>query len=102
MLAQINTDDVELINIKTHPINADDLETAYRHIGSYEALFNKHARKYKAMSPDEKPTNDADYKKLILSDYTFLKRPVAFIGDTITAGNTQENIGILQCLLGAK
>ena len=40
--------------------------------GSYESLFSRVALKYKTLDP--KPTKEAEYKKLILSEYTFLKQ----------------------------
>lgn len=102
ILSQVNTDNVELINIKTQPISLDDLEILYRHKGSYEALFNKRAQKYKAIPHESRPTKDEAYKDLILSDYTYLNRPVAILDDKVIVGNSKEAIQQLTDILGLK
>lgn len=56
--------------------------------GSYEALFSRVALKYKTLDP--KPTTENEYKKLILEEYTFLKRPVILIGKEIFVGNSKK------------
>ena len=102
ILSQVQTDKVELINIKTHPISLEDLELLYRHTGSYEALFNKRAQKFKALPQESRPTNDNAYKDLILSDYTYLKRPVAILDDKVIVGNSTEAVQQLTDILGLK
>lgn len=102
ILSQVNTDKVELINIKTQPISLEDLELLYHHTGSYEALFNKRAQKFKALPQESRPTKDEDYKDLILSDYTYLNRPVAILDDKITVGNSKNAIQKLTDILGSK
>ena len=101
ILSQINTNGVELINIKSQHISEEDLDFMYKHTGSYEALFNKKAQKYKAMPASEKPVKDEDYKGLILSDYTFLKRPAAILDDQVIAGSTPESVNKLIQILKA-
>ena len=39
---------------------------------------------------------EEDYKKLLLEHYTFLKRPVAVLEDTIFIGNSKKNIEALK------
>ena len=75
-------------DIKTEAITAAQLEEMKKHTGSYEALFSRVALKYKTLDP--KPSTEAEYKKLILAEYTFLKRPVIFINDKVFVGNTKS------------
>jgi arsenate reductase len=77
-------------DIKTQKITKDQLEEMKQKAGSYEALFSRIALKYKTLDP--KPTGEAEYKKLILEEYTFLKRPVILSKDRIFVGNSKNNI----------
>ena len=58
--------------------------------GSYEALFSRVALKYKTLDP--KPSSEKEYRKLILEEYTFLKRPVIISGKKIFIGNSKSNV----------
>lgn len=77
-------------DIKTEKITATQLDEMKQAAGSYEALFSRVAMKYKTLDP--KPSTEAEYKKLILEEYTFLKRPVIFIGGSVFVGNSKKNI----------
>lgn len=77
-------------DIKTEPITKEQLEEMKQMAGSYEALFSRVALKYKTLDP--KPASEAEYKKLILKEYTFLKRPVIISGDRIFVGNAKNTI----------
>jgi arsenate reductase (glutaredoxin) len=100
ILSLLNTDKVTLINLREKNINQEDLDLMKKQMGSYEALFNKRAQKLKLMPEDEKPKNDNDYKKLILSEYTFLKRPAAIINGKVYAGNDKVTVEQLVSVLG--
>ena len=67
--------------------------------GSYEALFSRKAMKYKSLGLNEMKLSEVDYKKYIIEEYTFLKRPVAIIGDNIFIGNSKKNIEELKTKL---
>lgn len=77
-------------DIKTEKITAPQLAEMKDKTGSYEALFSRVALKYKSLDP--KPSSENEYKKLILEEYTFLKRPVIFIGEEIFVGNSPKNV----------
>ncbi|MGZ3904583.1 MAG: arsenate reductase family protein [Bacteroidia bacterium] len=77
-------------DIKTEKITATQLEEMKKMSGSYESLFSRVALKYKTLDP--KPSTEAEYKKLILQEYTFLKRPVIISDDKIFVGNSKSNI----------
>lgn len=95
ILSQINTEGVELINLREQNISKEDLDFMKKKTKSYEALFNKRAQKLKEIPVDKKPVSEADFKKLILKEYTFLKRPAAIIDDVIIAGNDKNSVDAL-------
>lgn len=80
----------ELQDIKTEAMTASQVEAMKNLAGSYEALFSKRARLYRQQGLHEKELSEADYKKLILEHYTFLKRPVIFVDDHIFIGNNKK------------
>jgi arsenate reductase len=75
-------------DIKTEKITSIQLEEMKDLAGSYEALFSRVALKYKTLNP--KPDSEKEYKKLILEEYTFLKRPVILSGKTVFVGNSKK------------
>ncbi|MBL7934296.1 MAG: arsenate reductase [Bacteroidia bacterium] len=79
-------------DIKTEKITPTQLEEMKNAIGSYEALFSRIARKYKELGLGEKSLTESDYKKFILEEYTFLKRPVIFIKNKMFVGNSKAII----------
>jgi arsenate reductase len=81
-----------LQDIKTEAITPAQLDEMKKLAGSYEALFSRKAIKYRSMGLAEKDLTEKDYRQLILGEYTFLKRPVAIIGDRIFIGNTKASI----------
>ena len=80
----------ELQDIKTQPITAKQLDEMKQMAGSYEALFSKIAMKYRSMGLNEMELTEKDYRKYILEEYTFLKRPVIIIGEQIFIGNSKK------------
>ena len=68
-----------LQDIKTEKITEQQIDELKALSGSYEALFSKIARKYRAMGLGEKKLTEKDFKALILDEYTFLKRPVLIV-----------------------
>ncbi|HET6225216.1 MAG TPA: ArsC/Spx/MgsR family protein [Bacteroidia bacterium] len=87
-------------DIKTDKITAEQLEEMKKKAGSYEALFSRVAMKYRALGLDKKELTEQDYKKHILEEYTFLKRPVLLIGNKITIGNSKKTIAEAKKLIG--
>lgn len=77
-------------DIKTESITPSQLDEMKELSGSYESLFSRVALKYKTLDP--KPMTEKEYRKLILAEYTFLKRPVAIIGKRIFVGNSKKNV----------
>lgn len=87
-------------DIKTEPITTEQLEELKNKAGSYEALFSRVALKYRALGLDKKQLTEQDYKRYILEEYTFLKRPVLLIGNKITVGNAKKSIAEAKVLIG--
>ncbi|MGF1564991.1 MAG: arsenate reductase family protein [Flavobacteriales bacterium] len=78
---------VQLQDIKTEKITPAQLDEMKALAGSYEALFSRRSMKYKSMGLANQTLAEADYRRLILEEYTFLKRPVSIVGKAIFVGN---------------
>jgi len=100
ILKQLDKTAFVLQDIKTNPITVSQLEEMYQRSKSYEALFSRRAKKYSQMDLKNQTLTEADYKQLILSDYTFLKRPVVIDGDTIFIGNSKKTVAALVNMYG--
>jgi arsenate reductase (glutaredoxin) len=85
-------DDFEFQNIKEEKITPEQLDAMYAKVGSYEALFSRRSMKFREWGLKEMQLTEADYRKYILEEYTFLKRPVIWIGDEIFVGNTKKTV----------
>ncbi|PKP45472.1 MAG: hypothetical protein CVT95_08680 [Bacteroidetes bacterium HGW-Bacteroidetes-12] len=93
------SNDFEFQDIKTTKITDVQLQEMRKLSGSYESLFSKRAIKYKTMGLKDKELTENDIKKLILEEYTFLKRPVIIIDDTIFVGNSAKTVDAAKKLL---
>jgi len=83
-------------DIKIEKITDSQLEEMKKLSGSYESLFSRRAMKYKEMNLKEKTLQEADYRKLILEEYTFLKRPVTILNQKIFIGNDKKTVQALR------
>ena len=83
-------------DIKTEKITPAQLEEMKKMAGSYEALFSRRAIKYKEMGLKDKALTEKEYRDLILEEYTFLKRPVAILNNTIFVSNEKKTVGALK------
>ena len=86
------TSDFILQGIKEEEITVKQLEEMHALSGSYEALFSKRAKSYKEMDLKNQELTENDYKKYILEQYTFLKRPVIIVDDQIFIGNSAKTV----------
>uniref|UniRef100_UPI0040472D7F arsenate reductase family protein n=1 Tax=Roseivirga sp. TaxID=1964215 RepID=UPI0040472D7F len=82
----------ELQDIKSEPITEAQVDEMQHLAGSYEVLFSRKAMKFRAQGLHEMELNEADYRKYILEEYTFLKRPVFIIEDQIFIGNAKKTV----------
>jgi arsenate reductase len=82
-------------DIKFEKITAAQLDEMKKMTGSYEALFSRRALKYKEMGLKDKPLQEKDYRRYILDEYTFLKRPVVILNDKIFVGSEKKTVDAL-------
>lgn len=81
----------KFIDIKKENISEDDLNIISERTGlKFEDLFNKRAQKYTKTDLKSKIISDDDFRKAILKEYTFLKRPIIQIGDEYFVGNSKK------------
>ncbi|MEM9930847.1 MAG: ArsC/Spx/MgsR family protein, partial [Bacteroidota bacterium] len=62
--------------------------------------FSRHARKYRSQGLNKQELKEEDYRRLILEEYTFLKRPVTIVGEQIFIGNRPQTVEALKEALG--
>lgn len=82
----------ELQDIKTNNITAEQIEEMQKLAGNYESLFSRRAMKYRSLGLNEKELTESQYKKWILEEYTFLKRPVFIVDQQIFIGNSKKEV----------
>lgn len=87
-------------DIKEEKITPKQIEEMHQLAGSYEALFSRRAMKYRQLGLNEMQLTEADYKKYILEEYTFLKRPVFVFNEQIFIGNAKKTVEALAAFLG--
>ncbi len=90
ILKELNLEGVELQNIKEQNIDEKTLDFLKEKVGSYEALFSKKAMKYRSMGLNKMELTEEDYKKYMLEEYTFLKRPFMINGEEVFIGNSKS------------
>lgn len=77
-------------DIKTEKITPAQLDEMKKLSGSYESLFSRVALKFRSMGLNNMKLTEKDYRKYILEEYTFLRRPVVIIGEEIFIGNAKS------------
>jgi len=82
-------------DIKNEAITPQQLDTMKELAGSYQALFSRKAMKYRSLGLHNLELSEEDYRRWILKEYTFLKRPVFIVGDEIFIGNSQKVVEAL-------
>lgn len=90
----------ELQNLREEHISPEDLDWLKSKTGSYESLFNRRSVKYKEMGLKDKNLSEKEYRKLILSHYTFLIRPIIVIGEDVFVGNAAKIVAAAKEKLG--
>lgn len=84
--------DVVLQDIKEEGIDEKTLDFLKEKTGSYEALFSKRAMKFRSMGLNKMELSEADFKRYMLQEYTFLKRPFMINGEDIFVGNSKKTV----------
>ena len=90
IMKEMDLSDFTKVEIKSMGIQQDQLEEMYKYAGTYESLFSRRAMKFRSMGLNTMDLKEEDYKKYILEEYTFLKRPVFLIDDEIFIGNSKK------------
>lgn len=89
----------ELQDIKQKNISAKDLDAIMKQVGTYEQLFSKRAMKYRSMGLNEMDLSEKDFRKYMLEEYTFLKRPFVLIDDQVFIGNAKKTVAAAKAAL---
>ena len=93
--------EVVMREIKSEPMTGEEIDRMKELAGSYEALFSRRAMKYRAMGLHEMELSEEDYRKYILEEYTFLKRPVILMDDQVFVGNTKKVVAAAKEAMGS-
>ncbi len=88
-------------DIKKEAISLEQVDAMKVLSGSYESLFSRKAMKYRSMGLHEKTLSEADYRRLIHEEYTFLKRPVFIYHNQVFVGNSKKVIEELKNALNS-
>lgn len=91
LLSEWNTEGAEMRDIRNEPITEEEIDEMARLAGGYEPLFSRRAMKYRSMGLNEMELGEADYRKYILQEDTFLKRPVVIAGEEIFIGSAKKD-----------
>lgn len=91
-MKELDFSNFEKQDIKSETITIQQLDEMKNLAGNYESLFSRKAKKYKELGLKDKVLAENDFKQYILSDYTFLKRPVVIDGNEIFIGNEKKNL----------
>lgn len=93
ILKEINFgDDVEMQDIKSMNIDSETLDFLRDKVGSYEALFSKRAMKFRSLGLNQTKLSEQDYRRYMLEEYTFLKRPFIILDEEVFIGNSKKTI----------
>jgi len=95
ILKPVDLTDFMVKDIKFDKITAEELDEMHSLSVSYEALFSRRSRSFGVLGLKNKVLSEKNYRDYILSDYTFLKRPVIIDGDKIFIGNQKKNVAEL-------
>jgi arsenate reductase-like glutaredoxin family protein len=81
----------ELTNIKNEPPDTETLERWHMKTGSYVALLNKKCQLLRAVK-NRNALSEIEIKELLLSHYSYLKRPLFETENEVFAGNDSETV----------
>ncbi len=96
IMSEFDLTDFEQREIKSKAVSEDELQEMYALSNSYEALFFFFSTQIKERNIEVKSLQEEDFKKLILEDYRFLKRPVFIMNQEIFIGSDKKNIELLR------
>ncbi|SMG12550.1 arsenate reductase [Marivirga sericea] len=100
IMSQLDLEDFNKIDLKNNPLTEPQLLELYVITESYEELFNKRAIKFRQQGLNKADLSENDFKKLLLEEYTFLKRPVFLINGDLYVGNAKKTVEQLKERIG--
>ena len=77
-----------LQDIKTEKLTASQIDQMIEMVDSVDILFSTKAIKYRELGLKDKKLSDKQKREYILSEYTFLKRPVILLDSEIFVGSS--------------
>lgn len=77
-------------DLKKEGISAEELDFLQENVGSYEELLNKRARLLGDHKLSSGAEREQEIRSLILSHYSFLKRPILVWKNDIFVGNSSK------------
>lgn len=99
IMKELPLEGITLREIKSQPPTEAEIDSIAKKSGGYEAIFSKRAVQYRELGLQNQKLTEADYKKYLLTHYTFLKRPVLETPETAIAGNSKKAIADMAALL---
>jgi len=78
--------------IKSQAISTQEVDLMKGLASSYEAIFSRRAMKYRSLGLNKLELSEKEYRKWIIEEYTFLKRPVVIIDQEIFIGNSKASV----------
>lgn len=96
IINEVGVQKLSVQDIKAKNITEEELDEMKKMAGSYEQLFTRKSMKYRSLNLSEKVLMEEDFKKLMLQEYTFLKRPVAIVNGEIFIGNSKKTVADLK------
>lgn len=82
----------EFQDIKEKNITAEELDKFAESVGSYEEIFSRRAMKYRTLGLNEMKLTEQDYRKYMIEEYTFLKRPFIIIDGERYVGALKKTV----------
>lgn len=92
----ISEKNFDMQDIKFEKITPAQIDEMKSMSGSCETLFSRIALRYRALGLGDKKLTENDYRRYILQEYTFLKRPVFILGKKIFIGNSKKNMAAVK------
>lgn len=96
---EIDKKGFQVQDIKFEKITPAQIDEMKKMAGSYESLFSRRAMKYKEWKLKDKALTEKDYRRYILEEYTFLKRPVVIMRNKIFIGSEKKTVEALKAAL---
>jgi arsenate reductase len=89
-------EDLERQEIRSSPIQPEQLDQMAELAGGFAPLLSRRARKYRELGLKESSPSEQELRALILEHDTLLQRPVAIVGARIFIGSSKKTQAALQ------